>query len=822
MGGPKSSTRGFVSCAIFVVSAVFALVGPVRSARTADASAPVTSLEIAVALPFTGEEAVYGRDTLEGIQLAIAEANAGGAGPHIDVKTYDDRSADDGAKEIAGQIAASKAAVVLGPSFSTASIAAGPVYAAAGLVSLPPTATADAITKAATTFRAIFKNSDQGGTLATYLARVLGGKQADVLVVDNGYGHSLQAGFQESAQQLGIDAKYLAFKTPDEADQAIAQIAADAAHPPIVFAMLDADAARLLMKLRRLGVHSPVLGGDALGDDIFAGRFADEPEEHRQRGFFTDGVYAVSPMILDSANADTLAFAERFNARFGHDPVWEAAAAYDAARLAVDAVRAATTGSGAARDVNAMRLAVQTYLVSLDSPKHAAPGLFGPLWFDKDRGRPQAIRIGTFNGGHFESAPTQIVPVTTADQAEIASGAVFAMGPLGYARLQRVVYTGVFINEIPRVDLTRSSFGADFYLWLRYAKDAGPGSADPTDINFPNLMGSGFDRAHPAEQGEMPDGTEYRLWRIQGEFRNDFDLHRFPFDQQTLALSFFNARAAADKIVYALDKRSPPGGRNGQLATDAAPIADKSAKMAAPSSAWSPAAWVLSFFNPFAFIGKTVGAPDKSAPVRQNGQPAADPPTASGAGGAAPLAGAPVAPGAFRNLSQWAPLGASERRENLVTESALGDLRHAGVESYRELSGFLCTITLARRTAATLAKTMLPLILMTMIMFASLFFPVALVKEKVTVAITGALSGAVLLTAINNQLGNVGYTIAVEYVFFLFFGLCLLCVVAALSAESLRAAKRGGAAVMTERATKVLFVCAVAATVATFALVFAR
>ena len=38
---------------------------------------------------------------------------------------------------------------------------------------------------------------------------------------------------------------------------------------------------------------------------------------------------------------------------------------------------------------------------------------------------------------------------------------------------------------------------------------------------------------------------------------------------------------------------------------------------------------------------------------------------------------------------------------------------------------------------------------MALIMYASLYFPVALVKEKITVAITGALSGAVLLASIN-------------------------------------------------------------------------
>jgi hypothetical protein len=49
------------------------------------------------------------------------------------------------------------------------------------------------------------------------------------------------------------------------------------------------------------------------------------------------------------------------------------------------------------------------------------------------------------------------------------------------------------------------------------------------------------------------------------------------------------------------------------------------------------------------------------------------------------------------------------------------------------------------------------LALMALIMLASLYFPHALVKEKITVAITAALSGAVLLASINSQLGNGGY-----------------------------------------------------------------
>jgi ABC-type branched-subunit amino acid transport system substrate-binding protein len=735
-------------CAAALALAAFALVGIPADGRAAGAGAAV---EVAVELPLSGEEASYGTAVMEGIQLAIEEANAGD-GPRIALKTYDDQGSDEVARRLAERIVASPAALVLGPAFSTNSLAAGPVYAAAGLASLATTCTADSITRNATTFRVLFKNSDQGELLALYLARVLGLRSADVIVVDNGYGHTLQEGFARAAQRLGITPRYLTFATPEQADQAARDVIADPAHPPVVLLTLDADAARILLTLRRGGVTGPFLGGDALGDEVLSRRFADEPEERRRPGYFTDGLLGISPMILDSANAEVLDFATRFRARFGHDPVWMSATGYDSGRLAAATIRAIVAGPHPPNDAAALRAAALAYLVSLNDPAQAVPGMLGPFWFDTERGRPLAIRIGRFSRNRFESAPLQVVPVSTPDPAELASGAVFETAPGRYARLQRVVYTGVYINEIPRVDLAQASFGADFYLWLRFARDAGPEAPDPTDLTFPGMLSGSFDRARPSEQGEMRDGTVYRLWRVSGTFRNDFDLHRFPFDAQRLSLSFFNARAAADRIVYVVDRRTA-----GRPARPAAPAAG-SASAAEPS-------------HPS--LGVAAGA-------------------------------------AFRNLTQWRPLGAVEARENLVTDSALGDPRRAGVESYRELSGFKVTVEVERRALATLAKTLLPLLLMTLIMFASLFFPHALVKEKITVAITGALSGAVLLTSINAQLGGIGYTVAVEYAFYVFFALSTLCIVSVLLAERQRVAGRAVGAARIDRVTRLVFLLGVA------------
>jgi ABC-type branched-subunit amino acid transport system substrate-binding protein len=732
----------------------------ILAASSAAAQSASDPIEIAVSLPLTGDgSTTFGQGTLQGIQFAIDEANAAaGRNRPIKLAVYDDQQSDKAVTEVAEKIIASRAVLVIGPSYSTASLAQGPLYAKVGLASLCPTATSDAITENATTFRMIFKNSQEGEALATYFTRVLGGHGADVIVTDNKYGQTLRTGFEEAAQRLGIDTKWLIYTTADEADAIANKLGGDHSGRATVFLTLDGDAARILTTLRQLGRSGPFLGGDALGDEGFGALFSAEIQEQRQPGFFTDGLYAVTPMMIDSANAETLAFAERFRARYGHDPIWMTVAGYDAARMAVAAVRAVTNGANAKSDLKAQRAATVGWLAAQTSLEKALPGLLGPLRFDANRGGHRPIRIGRFFQGRFESAPLQIVPAGKPDRAEIEAGSVFETKTEGWARMQRVVYSGMFLNEIARLDVAQSTFAADLYIWMRFAKiDAA--EADPTLIAFPNLIRGNFDPDKPAAQGELDDGTIYRLWRVHGDFKNDFDLHRYPADRQSLSIQFFNARAPSDRLVYVRDQRS-------DSATGAG------AATAAIESAAS----------------------------------AATPPVEAALGDSA-------TPQAFRNLTQWVPVHAAQGRDTLLTSSALGDPRLVGVERVRELSGFGLSVELHRRVLSTMAKTMLPLGLMATIMFASLFFPTALVKEKVTVAITAALSGAVLLTSINSQLGNVGYVMAVEYVFYIFFALCLLCIVAVLAAERLRAASRPSLATIVDESGRFLFLLGILGTI---------
>jgi len=70
--------------------------------------------------------------------------------------------------------------------------------------------------------------------------------------------------------------------------------------------------------------------------------------------------------------------------------------------------------------------------------------------------------------------------------------------------------------------------------------------------------------------------------------------------------------------------------------------------------------------------------------------------------------------------------------------------------------------------------------------FATLWFPHSLNKEGATIPVTGIQTSAALLISINSQLLTIGYTIAIEYVFYVFFGLCLMAMVSGFLNEKLR------------------------------------
>ena len=123
-----------------------------------------------------------------------------------------------------------------------------------------------------------------------------------------------------------------------------------------------------------------------------------------------------------------------------------------------------------------------------------------------------------------------------------------------------------------------------------------------------------------------------------------------------------------------------------------------------------------------------------------------------------------------------------------------------------------------RRTSTFLLKSLLPLVLLILVVYVTLFFPASLLSQRLSVAISALLAGAVLLNAINNQLVDVGYTTAIEYGFYVFFGLCLFCTIATLIAERLKADKHLRASLLFEWFARAAYPAVVVGTLAWYVL----
>ena len=94
-----------------------------------------------------------------------------------------------------------------------------------------------------------------------------------------------------------------------------------------------------------------------------------------------------------------------------------------------------------------------------------------------------------------------------------------------------------------------------------------------------------------------------------------------------------------------------------------------------------------------------------------------------------------------------------------------------------EYPGLSVRMSFQRKSLVFLSKNLLPLILLTLVTYCCLFFPYTMFVPRTMAPASALLSGIVLLLSFNNQLPEVGYTVAMEYVFYVYFSLCLIPIV---------------------------------------------
>ncbi|MFN5747647.1 MAG: ABC transporter substrate-binding protein [Pseudanabaena sp.] len=669
------------------------------------------AITIAVAAPLSGDGASGGQEIVDSIKLYIDATNREGGinGRPLKLNTYDDKGNANGATQVANDIAKSDALVVLGHRSSDASIAAGSIYQDKKLPAITGTANSPKVTSDRPYyFRIIYTNPALAKTLSIYAQQVLQIKTASVIYDKASKNELAQSEVIKSAFEANDNGKIQKIwgidSDPNNRKASVQQIVNEIATEPeagILFLTLSKEevAEDFLVALKQKGLKNLVLGEQALGRESFAKRFEKYDEEKKNAGFFTDGMYVPLPILFDSAGADAQDFLTAYQKAYNKTPSYLGAKFYEAAIIAVDAIRKANSKG---TNVEGDRDQVRDALSKLNNRKVGIRGLTGLLYFNSDRNSDQPVRLAQFQNQKLISASQQFTPITNPERLnlpkELQSGSIVQTGDQYFWR-QRVVYAGMDINKLNRID--KSSFTADFYVWFRYS-----GSDEPTEIQFPDAVTNSVNPTAPVFDGKAPikaqvvNGLNYRLYRVRGEFRNAFDFRDYPFDSQKLNLRFDNPILSTERLVYAID---------------------------------------------------TVGLKLPRAKDAER-RP-------------------------FQGLQLWNFKDITYFQDSSRSTSTQGDPDLVQSNAQIEYPGLSIRMTFQRKTIVFLSKNVSPLILLSLLTYCCLFFPYTMFVPRTMAPASALLSGIVLLLSFNNQLPEVGYTVAMEYVFYVYFCLCLLPII---------------------------------------------
>lgn len=261
----------FASRSRFHLSLVAAAAATV--ACTAALAQDVQVVKIAHAGPLSGGIAHIGKDTENGVRLALDDLNAqnlviGGKKIKFELAAEDDAGDPRQATAVAQKLCDQKVAGVVGHLQSGTSIPAAAVYDKCGVPHITAAATNPDLTKPGykTTYRLIANDSALGAALAIFSADHL--KLKSVAIIDDrtAYGQGVASVFKATAQQKGLTVVGEEFTT-DKATDFMAILTAIKNKKPdaIFYGGLDAQAGPMLRQMEQLGLGNvKFFGGDAL------------------------------------------------------------------------------------------------------------------------------------------------------------------------------------------------------------------------------------------------------------------------------------------------------------------------------------------------------------------------------------------------------------------------------------------------------------------------------------------------------------------------------------------------------------------------------
>jgi branched-chain amino acid transport system substrate-binding protein len=308
----------------------------------APAAAPAAdTIKIGFLGALTGDVAMYGKPTLDGMKMAAEEINAAGGvvGKKIEIVEADDRGdKQEGASVTQKLISRDKVVAIVGDPTTGITKVAAPIAQKAGVVLLSAGATGPGVVEVGDyIFRDTLLDSIAIPACIEYFAKDLKFKKVAIITSDNNdYSVGLSQTFRDAAKKVSSIKIVADEKVKDGDKDFSAQVTNIKAQKPdvILFSGYYTEGALIMKEARKQGIKCSMFGGDGL----FSPKFIE------LGGTAVEGSMSALGFSPDQATPETEKFINGFKAKHnGELPGLFDAQGYDAIKLLADSMTRANS-----------------------------------------------------------------------------------------------------------------------------------------------------------------------------------------------------------------------------------------------------------------------------------------------------------------------------------------------------------------------------------------------------------------------------------------------------------------------------------------------
>ena len=332
---------------LFVLTLAVLVAAGAFASGQAEPAADDDTIHIALSAPITGDWSEYGVNFQRSVEMAIEFLNADGGvlGRQVRLSVGDTKGNPQESATLAQKWTSDPTVVAqIGAFSSSSSMAAQPIYDAEGMVQLSPTAShADYAGGSEWSFGIVGTQAGEGPFNARFAYDDLGIRRVAVLHLNNDWGIDAAEYFSEAFEDLGGEVVGTEFYFDGERDftAALTKLRETGADGLYIASFYN-DGAAINLQRQRLGWDDVMVLGPT---SLYSTQLIE------LGGDAVDGLYTATGFFTEDTDPEVRAYVEQFTERYGAQPNFHAALAYDAMMLLADAIeRAGSTDSAAIRD----------------------------------------------------------------------------------------------------------------------------------------------------------------------------------------------------------------------------------------------------------------------------------------------------------------------------------------------------------------------------------------------------------------------------------------------------------------------------------------